>query len=62
MKNSVEYINTLSYWETVTDYDQQVISIFITKNIITDAIQAIPNKAEKIAADFGCGVGMPCHT
>ncbi|WP_321401938.1 class I SAM-dependent methyltransferase [Maridesulfovibrio sp.] len=57
MTNTVEYLDTHAYWETVSDYDQQVVSIFVTENAVTEALRDFPDKPGVTVADFGCGVG-----
>ncbi|MBU1001713.1 MAG: methyltransferase domain-containing protein [Proteobacteria bacterium] len=46
------------FWDRLTDYDQEIMSIFATEqNVVIDALAAVPDKASKTVADFGCGVG-----
>ncbi|MEW5771929.1 MAG: class I SAM-dependent methyltransferase [Thermodesulfobacteriota bacterium] len=45
------------FWDALTDYEQEIRSIFATDNVVTAALAAVPDKADKVVGDFGCGPG-----
>lgn len=47
------------FWENVSNYDEEIISVFANKkkNLVIEEIKKIKNKKELIVADIGCGTG-----
>ncbi len=49
------------FWETAInsaeDYRLIIVSVFATRNKLTDLLENIENKEEKTVIDFGCGIG-----
>lgn len=54
---SIVRTDTHGYWEDLTDYEEQIMSVFATENIVTELIAAVPDKSDKVVADLGCGTG-----
>ena len=50
-------VNKHEVWENIVDYDRQVVSVFKIDSKITELINIIENKEDKIVGDFGCGFG-----
>lgn len=47
-----------TFWESVTDYDKQIASVFnINNNILIEYLSKIKSKKKKTIADIGCGPG-----
>lgn len=47
----------IHFWESIEDYNSEIISVFAKESQITKDIENIKDKSSKIVADFGCGSG-----
>lgn len=48
----------LDFWEKeLTDYENQITSVFSCENVLTRELDNIEDKSNKTVADYGCGVG-----
>lgn len=54
-----EHIKTHNFWESIKDYDKEIVSVFSNKhdNLVINEIINIKNKSKKNILDLGCGVG-----
>ena len=43
-------METKDFWENVKNYDEEIISVFVTKNTLTQKLQKIKNKDKKVIA------------
>lgn len=54
---SIIRTDTHGYWEDLTDYEKQIMSVFATENVVIELIGGVSDKANKVVADLGCGTG-----
>jgi len=54
-----EYEKTYEFWENITNYDKEIVSVFVKKkkNSIIKELKSIKNKKNKTIIDLGCGIG-----
>jgi len=58
LKGGEMFKKDFDFWEKeLTDYDNQVISVFSSENVLTRELNNIKDKKSKTVADYGCGVG-----